>query len=425
MELTTQKTYSDFKKELDQELTKSAEGFVRIGYLLKIARDTEILAESGYANVNDFAAAEYGLDKSQVSRFININDRFSENGYSDRLQDQYKAYGYAKLAMMLTLPDSVVTELTPAYSKSEIQMVKEEIEAEEQISPMEVYLEGENEVQQNMPTLLNKVLHQLFQEDPKLYLHLHHQIKHGGEDEDIKDALAPSGDSFHSVRIQGVGRKFLSTKDGVEDVSVTDTRTGEKEKYTWQDIYDICRKFVDVDVEPRTNWTQLYGMPFPEEEKKPEVAPVQPKNEPGKEVKKPAVKKQSKVTKAKTPKKPEKLKADEPLETVKNEPKAERNDVKVCENEPKAEQNKVEEVSETVVETSETGINTTYGADLTADEKEAKEAYELTVRVEQLLRDWKAGLSLNTIQLAINYINELKGIMLYLESRNKSEDEDE
>ena len=40
MELTTQKTYSDFKKELDQELTKSAEGFVRIGYLLKIARDT-------------------------------------------------------------------------------------------------------------------------------------------------------------------------------------------------------------------------------------------------------------------------------------------------------------------------------------------------------------------------------------------------
>ena len=34
----------------------------------------------------------------------------------------------------------------------------------------------------------------------------------------------------------------------------------------------------------------------------------------------------------------------------------------MCENEPKAEQNKVEEVSETVVEISETGINTTYGA---------------------------------------------------------------
>ena len=75
MDLTVQKTYSDFKKELDKELTQSAESFVRIGYLLKIARDTEILAESGYNNVNDFAAAEYGLDKSQVSRFININDR--------------------------------------------------------------------------------------------------------------------------------------------------------------------------------------------------------------------------------------------------------------------------------------------------------------------------------------------------------------
>lgn len=362
MELTVQKTYSDFKQELDKELTQSAESFVRIGYLLKIARDTEILAESGYNNVNDFAAAEYGLDKSQVSRFININDRFSDEGYSDRLCDQYKAFGYAKLAMMLTLPDAVVEELTPSYSKSEIQIIKDEIEAEAQITPIETYLEGEDEEQQNMPTLLNKVLHQLFQDDPKLYLHLHHQIKNGGEDEDIMDALAPSGDSFHSVRIQGVGRKFLSTKDGEEDVSVTDARTGEKEKYTWQDIYDICRKFVDVDVEPRTNWTQLYGMSFPVEGKEPEIAPVQPKNEPVKEVKKPVVKKQSKVTKAKIAEKPEKLKADEPLKIVKNEPKAEQNDVKACENESKATENKVEVVSETEVETSEIGINTTHGA---------------------------------------------------------------
>ena len=370
MELTTQKTYSDFKRELDQELTKSAEGFVRIGYLLKIARDTEILTESGYANVNDFASAEYGLDKSQVSRFININDRFSENGYSDRLQDQYKAYGYAKLAMMLTLPDSVVTELTPAYSKSEIQMVKEEIEAEEQISPMEVYLEGENEEQQNLETLLMKVLHQLFHDDPKLYLHLHHQIKHGGEDEDIKDALAPAGDSFYSVRIQGVGRKFLTTKENVEDVTITDARTGEKEMYTWQDIICICNKWVDASTEAKVNWEQLYAEPFPmEEEKKSEVAPVQPKNEPVKEVKKPAVKKQSKVTKAKIAEKPEKLKADEPLKTVKNEPKAERNDVKVCEIEPKATENKVEAVSETEVETSEIGINTTYGANSEGQKK--------------------------------------------------------
>ena len=77
-----QKTYQEYKAELDGELQRTAEGFVRIGYLLKVARDTNILKESGYTNVTEFAKAEYGIDKTQVSRFIHINDKFAENGYS-------------------------------------------------------------------------------------------------------------------------------------------------------------------------------------------------------------------------------------------------------------------------------------------------------------------------------------------------------
>ena len=84
-EITYQKTYKEYKADLDAELLRSAESFVRIGYLLKVARDTNILAESGYKTVAEFAEAEYSLNKTQVSRFISINDKFSENGYSERL----------------------------------------------------------------------------------------------------------------------------------------------------------------------------------------------------------------------------------------------------------------------------------------------------------------------------------------------------
>ena len=100
-------SYQEYKEAVDTELQKSAEGFVRIGYLLKVARDTDILKESGYGSVNEFAEAEYSLDKSQVSRFIRINDEYSEGGYSDRLQTKYRNFGYAKLAIMLTLPAAV------------------------------------------------------------------------------------------------------------------------------------------------------------------------------------------------------------------------------------------------------------------------------------------------------------------------------
>lgn len=124
------RSYQEYKQELDTELKKTAEGFVRIGYLLKVARDTSILAESGYDNVVDFARAEYGIDKTQVSRFIHINDKFSQGGYAPELKEEYQGFGYAKLSIMLSLPDSVNEELTPDFSKSEVQQVKDEIDEE-------------------------------------------------------------------------------------------------------------------------------------------------------------------------------------------------------------------------------------------------------------------------------------------------------
>lgn len=41
------KSYKEFKAELDAEMNRVANGFVRIGYALKVARDTSILYESG------------------------------------------------------------------------------------------------------------------------------------------------------------------------------------------------------------------------------------------------------------------------------------------------------------------------------------------------------------------------------------------
>ena len=87
-ELTNYSSYREYKQALDTELKQTAEGFVRIGYLLKLASETDILAGSGYATVNVFGLAEYGLENRQVWRFIHIYDRFSEGGFSDCLQEQ-------------------------------------------------------------------------------------------------------------------------------------------------------------------------------------------------------------------------------------------------------------------------------------------------------------------------------------------------
>lgn len=302
MELAQYQNYEEYKKAMNTVLNRTVEDFVMTGYLLKQGRDTDILKTSGYSNVNEFAWAEYKLEATQVSRYIRINDRFSEGGYSPRLQDHYKGFGYAKLALMLTLPESVAEELTPAYSKSEIQAVKEEIESEEKITDIEVILEGEKEEQRDLNNL-EKAINQICMEDPELYVKLHGTVRTSVGTEPIKDVLAPDGDKLYSVRPQGCGRIMLYLNDEKDEVILQVVRQGLKEKFTWGDIVGYLVLITEQE-DAKKNWEDLFGQQYSE---KKQIAPVQPKKEKRKE---------SKVVKAKLPKpkKPEKQETEKPVE---------------------------------------------------------------------------------------------------------------
>lgn len=270
------RSYKEYKAAVDNELQKTSESFVRIGYLLKVARDTDILKGSGYGSVNEFAYAEYNLDRSQVSRFININDQFSEDGYSDRLQEKYRDFGYAKLALMLLLPDTVREEISAGFSKSEIQEIKEEIDEEKKITDIEVMLEGQDRQQGLMDSNLLRVMHQLLHEQPELYLQIHECIRSGGFPAGMKDILAPSGENVYSVRIPGTGRMMIFLRETGEEIPVTNIRSGEKEVYTWQQVYEALTGMFRTDLPPKEAWEKAYGEGFPvKETAKPEVAPVQ------------------------------------------------------------------------------------------------------------------------------------------------------
>lgn len=299
MELVQYQDYEEYKKAMNTVLNRTVEDFVMTGYLLKQGRDTDILKNSRYNNVNEFAWAEYKLEATQVSRYIRINDRFSEGGYSPRLQEHYKGFGYAKLALMLTLPESVAEELTPAYSKSEIQAVKEEIESEEKITDIEVILEGEKEEQRDLNNL-EKAINQICMEDPELYMKLHGTVRTSVGTEPIKDVLAPDGDKLYSVRPQGCGRIMLYLNDEKDEVILQVVRQSLKERYAWSDILGYLVLITEQE-DAKKNWEDLFGQQYPEKE---QIAPVQPKKEKRKE---------SKVVKAKPPK-AQKQEKEKPVE---------------------------------------------------------------------------------------------------------------
>ena len=299
------RSYQEYKQELDTELKKTAEGFVRIGYLLKVARDTSILAESQYDNVVDFARAEYGIDKTQVSRFIHINDKFSKGGYAPELKEEYQGFGYAKLSIMLSLPDSVNEELTPDFSKAEIKQIKDVVDEEKKTTDIEVMLERKDEVQQTLDNNLEKVVFQLGKDNPKIYKELWEAVKKESETgKYFIRHLIPNGKAVYTVRIPGTGSHMLAITEESEDVKLLNLReASQNEKYNKEDVEKAFGKIFFNTGTWKESWEKEYGEILPAE-KNAAVAPVQSKA---------AQRKESKVIVTKKP---------EPEKSVQNIPES-------------------------------------------------------------------------------------------------------
>lgn len=285
MELSKIGNITELKQELGNELNRAAISFVRIGYLLKLARDTDILKDSSYSNVNEFASAEFGLDKTQVSRFIRINDRFAIGGYSETLKVEYNNYGSAKLSLMLTLPDEINEELSPQYSKSDIEMIKAEYEAEQKISELEVMME---EPSDGPDEFLQAIVKELNDEHDDVSAYFAETIrmarKLGVEpnEADVKEAYMPDGDKTYSIRISGQGRFMINMKDS--GMSIVNMRVPEeKSSLSWEEfkiliLDDMATRSFPEPEKPKEKPKSKKVEPA--KPKKAEVAPVQPERIP-------------------------------------------------------------------------------------------------------------------------------------------------
>lgn len=290
-QITNITDYRDYKQALGTELQKSAEGFIRIGYLLRMAVETDVLSGSGYANVYDFAAAEYGLDKSQVSRFMAINKKFSLGGYSDKIQPLFAGYGSSKLAVMLQLPDEIISELSPEFSKAEITAIKDEVKEElapEATSDLEVMAEQCIPEYVSMD-LWQKAVYEYVQAHPDEYMNLYIAV-HGKRPGAVFEEIAPAGEAMLFARVTGIGKVSISVKAGT--VAVYAIRSGEAETKPWDEVEGFIRTLTgesEEDPPACVMWSSVYHTPFPNEEKAEEKKPsrVEPERKPEKSEQKP------------------------------------------------------------------------------------------------------------------------------------------
>ena len=262
--LTEIKGFQAFQNAMDHEIREASEGFVRIGYLLKVARDTEILNESGFKSVTEFASSRYGLTADIVSRYIAINDRFSEGGYSDRLAERYQAFGVTKLAEMLTLPDEVIAAVPTTATRQEIREIKAEIAEEMQKTDLEVMME---DPKIKLDTLAQEVMYQYFDKAPERYPQAFTAVYQPDAEEALLETLAPTGIGMTMIRVEGRGKLMLSIEE--KDITITNVRTQLRTQYTPEEMVREIRVLCPIDKTPEQAWFALYGRPMEQGEAEP------------------------------------------------------------------------------------------------------------------------------------------------------------
>lgn len=262
--------YEQYKKALTREFVNTAAGFIRIGYLLRVAKDSSILYKSGYRNMEEFAKAEYGIDASEASRFININKKYSVGGYSEKLYEKYEGYGASKLSEMLNLPDNVAAELTPQHTRNQIREIKKEIEEEQRITEIERALEEAEPELEVLDTTLKCFFYNYLKENPEKYVAMHRAVALGDSlPKKLCDVLAPSGINTIFTRIPSKGKLMLTITGADREISVINVRDSgkEPEKYTWNDVADYLKLTCKNDITPEENWEMIYSEDFPGKQK--------------------------------------------------------------------------------------------------------------------------------------------------------------
>lgn len=116
--------YSETKDIILEKLQNMSRDFVAIGYYLKWIRDNELYKQDGYSSIWEFAEDNYGIKRTTASRWMAMNDKFSEGGNTPILAKEFRMFGKSQMQEMLYLEDEQLEEVTPGMTVKEIRELR-------------------------------------------------------------------------------------------------------------------------------------------------------------------------------------------------------------------------------------------------------------------------------------------------------------
>lgn len=257
--------YIQSKNEIKQELGGIVKSFVRIGWQLTRIDKSGAYKHDGYNTIAEFAKAEYGMNPSGVSRFMNVYERYSLPGDTPELQEQYKDFKFAQLTEMLQLPEED-RQIFHAEDKREVIRELKDFNKENENNPMNL-LDWKSA--QNTEDKLKATIQEFFHEKQGVLNTLYSsEAYQAGNIKGMSQIINP-GDSMSYRK----GTVFLMFHQ--EDITVK-IFNGEMKNITWEQFFAYTQEIFAEAAAGNRTYENYFGIPeeAPAEPEKEEISPT-------------------------------------------------------------------------------------------------------------------------------------------------------
>ena len=112
------------EKQIRENLGGIVRNFVRTGWHLSRIDRSRAYKLKGYHSVTEYARETFGMAPDGVSRFIHVYEKYSIQGDTPELREEYRDFNFSQLTEMLQLPEGDHAMIRPETKREDIRDLK-------------------------------------------------------------------------------------------------------------------------------------------------------------------------------------------------------------------------------------------------------------------------------------------------------------
>ena len=112
------------EKQIRENLGGIVRNFVKTGWHLSRIDRSGAYKLKGYHSVTEYARETFGMTPDGVSRFIHVYEKYSIQGDTPELREEYRDFNFSQLTEMLQLPEEDYAMIRPETKREDIRDLK-------------------------------------------------------------------------------------------------------------------------------------------------------------------------------------------------------------------------------------------------------------------------------------------------------------